>query len=82
MRGSENNGLVIRARHHRDTHTAALCDRTGKAFAVRQFTADPDGYASALAWARDEAGACGLAWASEGTRHYGLGLAWHLTAAG
>jgi hypothetical protein len=34
-----------------------------------------------LAWARQEAGDAGLAWAIEGTRHYGLGLARHLTAA-
>jgi integrase len=41
---------------------------------VRQFTAGPGGYAAALAWARQEAGGAGLAWAIEGTRHYGLGL--------
>jgi transposase len=75
-------GLVVGVDTHRDTHTAALCDRAGQALAVRQFIAGPGGYAAALAWARQEAGEAGLAWAIEGTRHYGLGLARYLTAAG
>ena len=33
-----------------------------------------------LAWARSAAGGRPVAWAVEGTRHYGLGLARHLTA--
>jgi transposase len=73
---------VVGVDTHRDTHTAALCDRAGQALAVRQFIAGPGGYAAALAWARQEAGEAGLAWAIEGTRHYGLGLARYLTAAG
>lgn len=82
MRSTEGNDLVTGVGTHRDTHTAAVCDRTGKALAVREFTADPDGYAAMLAWALHQAGGAGLAWAIEGTRHYGLGLARHLTAAG
>jgi transposase len=35
-----------------------------------------------LAWARSAAGGRPVAWAVEGTRHYGLGLARHLTAQG
>ena len=75
MRSSATAGLVVGVDTHRDTHTAALCDRAGQAMAVRQVRAGPDGYAAALAWARQEAGEAGLAWAIEGTRHYGLGLA-------
>jgi transposase len=82
VRRIESNDLVAGVDTHRDTPTAAVCDRAGKALAVRQFTADPDGYAAMLAWARQQAGGTGLAWAIEGTRHYGLGLARHLTAAG
>lgn len=82
MRSTQNAGLVVGVDTHRDTHTAAVCDRAGQALALRQFTADPDGYAAALAWARQQADGCELAWAVEGTRHYGLGLARHLTAAG
>lgn len=67
-------GLAAGAGTRRDTHTAAVCDRAGQALAVRQFAAGPGGYAAALAWARQEAGGAGLAWAIEGTRHYGLGL--------
>ena len=86
MRSSATAGLVVgvdtHRDTHRDTHTAALCDLAGQALAVRQFIAGPGGYAAALAWARQEAGEAGLAWAIEGTRHYGLGLARYLTAAG
>lgn len=82
MRRTDSIELVAGVDTHRDTHTAALCDRAGKALAVRQFTAGPGGYAAMLAWARQQAGDAGLAWAIEGTRHYGLGLARHLAAAG
>ena len=86
MRSTAATGLVVgvdtHRDTHRDTHTAALCDLAGQALAVRQFIAGPGGYAAALAWARQEAGEAGLAWAIEGTRHYGLGLARYLTAAG
>ena len=82
MSSTATTGLVIGVDTHRDTHTAALCGLAGQALAVRQFTADPGGYAAALAWARQEGGEAGLAWAVEGTRHYGLGLARYLASAG
>lgn len=83
MRSSDDSGLVVGVDTHRDTHTAAVCDRAGKALAARQFTAGPGGYAALLARARQQAAhAGGLAGAIEGTRHYGPGLARHLTAAG
>ena len=82
MRTTAATGLVAGVDTHRDTHTAALYDRAGQALAARQFIADPGGYAAALAWARQEADEAGLAWAIEGTRHYGLGLARYLAAAG
>jgi transposase len=79
---SEKIGLVVGVDTHSDTHTAAICDRVGQALTVRQFTADPDGYAALRAWAGTQGGDARLAWAIEGTRHYGLGLARYLTAAG
>jgi transposase len=82
VRSTAETGLVVGAGTHRDTRTAALCDRAGQSLAVQQFMAGPGGYAAALAWARQEAGEAGLAWAIEGTRHYGLGLARYLAAAG
>ena len=51
MRSTQNAGLVVGVDTLRDAHTAAVCDRAGQALAVRQFTADPDGYAAVLAWA-------------------------------
>jgi transposase len=78
----EVTGLVVGVDTHRDTHTAAVCDRSGQALARQQFAASPEGYAEVLAWARRVAGEAGLRWAIEGTRHYGLGLARHLAAAG
>jgi transposase len=88
MRGGDAVALagevdhVIGAGTHRDTHTAALCDARGKVLSRLQVAADPAGYASLLAWAQAAASAGRLAWAVEGTRHYGLGLARHLAAAG
>lgn len=61
MRRTEANDLVAGVDTHRDTHTAAVCDRAGKALAVCQFTAGPDGYAAMLAWPRRQAGDAGLA---------------------
>ena len=78
---SMETGLVVGVDTHTDTHTAAVCDSRGRKLAELQVTADPDGYAAMLAWARRTAGDASLRWAIEGTRHYGLGLARHLTAA-
>jgi transposase len=79
---SEDTGLVVGVDTHRDSHTAAICDCRGHALAQLQVTADPGGYATLLAWARQAAADAGLRWAVEGTRHYGLGLARDLAAAG
>jgi transposase len=73
---------IIGVDTHRDTHTAAICDRGGRAGAQLQIPATEAGYAQLLAWARAAAGGGQLAWAIEGTRHYGLGLARHLASAG
>ena len=75
-------GLVAGVDTHRDTHSAALCDARGRVLAARQVPATPAGYADLLAWAAAAGGGQQLAWAIEGTRHYGLGLARHLAGAG
>ena len=67
---------------HRDTHSAAVCDARGRVLSQLQVPATPAGYADLLAWASEAAGGQRLAWAIEGTRHYGLGLARHLAGAG
>jgi transposase len=63
---------------HLDTHTAAVCDAPGRAGAQLQVP----GYCDLPARAEGVAAGRRLAWAIEGTRHYGLGLARHLAAAG
>jgi transposase len=61
---------------HRDTHTVAVIDMTGRWLADEVFRADRDGYVALLAWVRghgrlDRVGI-------EGTGSYGAGLARHL----
>jgi transposase len=61
---------------HKDTHTAAALDATGKVVGNATFSATPNGYAELLAWLRsfgplDRVGV-------EGTGSYGSGLARHL----
>jgi transposase len=73
--------LVAGVDTHRDTHTAAICDVRGRVVSQLQVPATPQGYEELLAWAVTEAAGRRLAWAIEGTRHYGLGLARHLAAA-
>jgi transposase len=75
-------GLVAGVDTHRDTHSAALCDARGRVLAQLQVPATPAGYADLLAWAAAAGTGQELAWAIEGTRHYGLGLARHLAGAG
>jgi transposase len=75
-------GLVVGVDTHLDTHTAAVCDGQGRAGAQLQVRATAAGYGELLAGAQGMAGGRPLAWAIEGTRHYGLGLARHLSAAG
>jgi len=79
---AEDTGLVVGVDTHRDTHSAALCDARGRVLAQRQVPATPAGYADLLAWAGEAGAGQRLAWAIEGTRHYGLGLARHLAGAG
>jgi len=74
--------LIIGVDTHLDTHTAAVCDSRGRALAQLQVPATTAGYAGLLEWARTAAGDRPRTWAVEGTRHYGLGLARHLAAAG
>jgi transposase len=82
VRVAGNSGLVVGVDTHLDSHTAALCDGRGRLVAQLQVPATAAGYAQLLAWARAGAGNAPVAWAVEGTRHYGLGLARHLAGAG
>jgi transposase len=75
-------GLVIGVDTHLDTHAAAICDDRGRVVSQLQVPATVAGYARLLAWARSAAGSSRVAWAVEGTRHYGLGLARHLISQG
>lgn len=75
-------GLIIGVDTHLDSHTAAICDARGTVTGQLRVPATAAGYAQLLAWARQEAGPGPVTWAVEGTRHYGLGLARHLTARG
>jgi transposase len=65
---------------HRDTHTAAAVDATGRLLGCRQFPADRVGYAGLLAWLRSfgTVSVIGV----EGTSSYGAGLTRTLHAAG
>lgn len=74
--------LTVGVDTHRDTHTAAVCDARGRVVAQLQVPSTPGGYGELLTWACAVAAGRQLAWAVEGTRHYGLGLARHLAAAG
>jgi transposase len=79
---AEDVDLVVGVDTHRDTHSAAICDARGRVLSQRKAPATPVGYADLLAWASAAGDGQRLAWAIEGTRHYGLGLARHLTGAG
>ncbi len=74
--------FVVGVDTHMDTHTAAICDARGHALAELQVPAATAGYAELLARVSAAAGAARVAWAVEGTRHYGLGLARYLAAEG
>ena len=74
--------LVVGVDTHLDTHTAAICDTRGRAVAELKAPATTAGYTELLAWVRSAAGDRQVAWAVEGTRHYGLGLARYLAARG
>jgi hypothetical protein len=64
---------------HKDTHTAAVLDATGRLLGHRQFPTTPAGYALLLAWLRGhgELDKVGI----EGTGVYGAGLALYLRVA-
>jgi len=74
--------LIVGVDTHLDTHTAACCDARGRLVSQLQVPATAAGYADLLAWAAPAAGQGRVVWAIEGTRHYGLGLARYLAAAG
>ena len=74
--------LVVGVDTHLDTHTATICDARGRAVAELKAPATTAGYTELLAWVRSAAGDRQVAWAVEGTRHYGLGLARYLAARG
>ena len=74
--------VIIGVDTHLDSHTAAACSTTGCQLALTQIPATPAGYAQVLAWARAAAGGGRVAWAMEGTRSYGAGLARYLAAEG
>lgn len=74
--------VIIGVDTHLDSHTAAACTAAGRQLDLVQVPATPAGYARLLAWARAAAGGGRLAWAIEGTRSYGAGLARYLAAAG
>jgi transposase len=74
--------LIVGAGTHLDAHTAALCDARGRTVSQLQVAATSAGYAQLLEWADSAAGGRPVAWAIEGTRHYGLGLARYLAGNG
>ena len=75
--------VIIGVDTHLDSHTAAACSTAGRQLGLVQVPATPAGYAQLLAWAQAAAGGGGrLAWAIEGTRSYGAGLARYLASAG
>ena len=82
MNGVDEADLVVGVDTHLDTHTAAICDARGRVVSQLQIPATAAGYVQLLAWARSAAGNCPVAWAVEGTRHYGLGLARYLASQG
>ncbi len=73
---------VIGVDTHTDTHTACMLDRMGRQSATVTATADPEGCRMLLAWAVRHSPGPQLAWAMEGTRSHGLGLARMLQARG
>jgi len=75
--------LIVGVDTHLDTHTAALCDARGRTVSQLQVAATSAGYAQLLVWADSAAAGRPVAWAIEGTRHYGLAwpATWRATAA-
>jgi transposase len=73
---------VIGIDTHTDTHAVAVCTAAGVVLAEITVTADPGGHAEVLAVAAEHAPGPRLAFAVEGTRSHGIGLARVLQAAG
>src|SRR5262249_34936198 len=65
-----------------DRATGAAWSAAGRQLALAQIPATLAGYARLLGWARAAAGGGRVAWAIEGTRSYGAGLARYLAAEG
>ena len=61
---------------------AGIGQGSGRRLALVQIPATSAGNAQVLGWARAAAGGGRVAWAIEGTRSYGAGLARYLTAEG
>jgi transposase len=76
------NDRIVGVDTHLDSHTAVICDGRGRPLAQLRVPATAAGYGQLTGWARSQAAGQPLAWAIESTRHYGLGLARHLAAAG
>jgi transposase len=73
---------VVGVDTHRDEHTLALVEATtGAVVAQASVASNGRGYAEALRFAQQQAGAVRL-WALEGAGHYGAGLARYLSARG
>jgi len=73
---------VIGVDTHTDTHTACMLDHLGRQISAITIPADPGGCRVLLAWAQRNTPGPRLAWAVEGTRSHGLGLARMLQAEG
>jgi transposase len=82
VNGVDEADRVVGVDTHLDTHTAAICDARGRAVSQLQVAVTTAGYEQLLGWVRSAAGDRQVLWAVEGTRHYGLGLARHLSSAG
>ncbi len=78
----EQAELVVGVDTHLDSHTAAICDPTGRQLAELRVPTTPAGYASLLTWVGEEGEDRAVVWAVEGARHYGLGLARYLNDRG
>src|SRR6516165_5365522 len=65
---------------HADVHVAAALDPLGGLLGVREFPADPAGYARLVQWLGGFGTVCLVG--IEGTGSYGDGLARHIAAAG
>ena len=81
MGRTDEADLIVGVDTHLGTHTDDL-RRARPRGVPMQMPATAVGYAQLLAWANTAATGRRAVWAIEGTRHYGLGLARHLTAAG